>query len=121
MAAGRVRPHAEQVKPYTFNPAPFLPDPNSAKQGYVTSEPFAIETEGKFKPSIPDRRPRLHTYSTPIETRRETVEKKPGLVQRFVDAARVFQPPTGDNKLPHGDPYTQTQLSSSDRRIRSPK
>ena len=33
----------EQVKPYTFNPQPFLADKRSAMQGYVTSEPFAVE------------------------------------------------------------------------------
>src|ERR1700761_4336529 len=37
----------ERVKPYTFNPQPFLADKNSAMQGYVTSEPFAVEKEGK--------------------------------------------------------------------------
>ena len=36
----------DQVKPYTFNPQPFLADKKSAMQGYVTSEPFAIEKEG---------------------------------------------------------------------------
>jgi len=40
----------DQVKAYTFNPQPFLADKKSAMQGYVTSEPFAIEKEGKFKP-----------------------------------------------------------------------
>src|SRR5262245_29570815 len=40
----------EQVRPYTFNPQPFLADKRSAMQGYVTSEPFAIETQAKFKP-----------------------------------------------------------------------
>src|SRR5262249_1700265 len=29
-----------QVKPYTFNPQPFLADKRTAMQGYVTSEPF---------------------------------------------------------------------------------
>src|SRR5437016_9672271 len=33
----------EQVKPYTFNPQPFLADKRSAMQGYVTSEPYAVE------------------------------------------------------------------------------
>ena len=42
----------EQVKPYTFNPQPFLADKKSAMQGYVTSEPFAIEKQGNFKPKI---------------------------------------------------------------------
>ncbi len=42
----------KKVKPYTFNPQPFLADKNSAMQGYVTSEPYAIETQGGFKPKL---------------------------------------------------------------------
>ena len=41
----------KNVKPYTFNPQPFLADKSSAMQGYVTSEPFAIEQAAEFKPS----------------------------------------------------------------------
>jgi NitT/TauT family transport system substrate-binding protein len=80
----------DKVKPYTFNPQPFLVDKASAMQGYVTSEPFAIEKEGKFKPRIfllADEG--FSAYSTLIETRRELVEKKPELVQRFVDASII--------------------------------
>jgi NitT/TauT family transport system substrate-binding protein len=80
----------EQVKPYTFNPQPFLADKRSAMQGYVTSEPFAIETVGKFKPKIfllADQG--FGSYSTLIETRRDLVEKNPALVQRFVDASII--------------------------------
>ena len=79
-----------KVKPYTFNPQPFLADENTAMQGYVTSEPFAIETQGKFKPEIfllADHG--FNSYSTLIETRRELVEKSPDLVQRFVDASAI--------------------------------
>jgi len=80
----------EQAKPYTFNPQPFLADKNSAMQGYVTSEPFAIEKAAKFTPKIfllADQG--FSAYSTLIETRRELVEKKPDLVQRFVDASII--------------------------------
>src|SRR5215468_2208330 len=35
-----------KVKPYTFNPQPFLADKRSAMQGYLTSEPYAIERLG---------------------------------------------------------------------------
>jgi NitT/TauT family transport system substrate-binding protein len=80
----------DQLKPYTFNPQPFLADKKSAMQGYVTSEPFAIEKEGKFKPKIfllADQG--FSAYSTLIETRRELVDKKPDLVQRFVDASII--------------------------------
>jgi NitT/TauT family transport system substrate-binding protein len=80
----------KKVKPYTFNPQPFLADKNSAMQGYVTSEPYAIETQGKFKPKVfllADYG--FDTYSTLIETRRDLVEKKPDVVQRFVDASAI--------------------------------
>jgi NitT/TauT family transport system substrate-binding protein len=80
----------EQVKPYTFNPQPFLADKKSAMQGYITSEPFAIEQQAKFKPKLfllADQG--FDSYSTLIETRRDLVEKNPALVQRFVDATIV--------------------------------
>jgi len=80
----------QQVKPYTFNPQPFLADKRSAMQGYVTSEPYAVETVGKISPRIfllADHG--FSSYSTHIETRRELVEKKPDVVQRFVDASII--------------------------------
>jgi len=77
-----------QVKPYTSNAQPFLADKRSAMQGYVTSEPYAIETQAGFKPKvflIADQG--FNSYSTLIETRRDLVERKPALIQRFVDAS----------------------------------
>jgi NitT/TauT family transport system substrate-binding protein len=91
----------EQVKPYTFNPQPFLADKKSAMQGYVTSEPFAIEKQGNFKPKIfLLANEGFSSYSTLIETRRDLVEKKPDLVQRFVDATIIgwYNYIYGDNK-----------------------
>ncbi len=79
-----------QVKPYTFNPQPFLANTNSAMQGYVTSEPFAIAKAAHFTPKVfllADQG--FSAYSTLLETRRDLVEKKPDLVQRFVDASIV--------------------------------
>ena len=80
----------EQVKPYTFNPQPFLADKKSAMQGYVTSEPYAVERAAGFKPKIfllADQG--FNAYSTLIETRRELVDKQPDLVRRFVEASIV--------------------------------
>ena len=91
----------KQVKPYTFNSQPFIVDKQSAMQGYVTSEPFAIEKSAGFKPGIillADYG--FNTYSTLIESRRDVVEKKPDLVQRFVDASVIgwYNYLYGDNK-----------------------
>jgi NitT/TauT family transport system substrate-binding protein len=80
----------EKVKPYTFNSQPFLADKQSAMQGYATSEPFAIEKAAGFKPGVlllADYG--FNAYSTMIETRRDLIDKKPDLVQRFVDASIV--------------------------------
>jgi NitT/TauT family transport system substrate-binding protein len=90
-----------RVKPYTFNPQPFLANEHSAMQGYVTSEPYAIETQGHFTPAIfllADYG--FNSYSTLIETRRDLVEKKPDLVQRFVDASAIgwYHYIYGDNR-----------------------
>jgi NitT/TauT family transport system substrate-binding protein len=80
----------EKVRPYTFNSQPFIANKQSAMQGYVTSEPFAIEKSAAFKPGIillADYG--FNTYSTLIETRGDLIDKKPDLVQRFVDASIV--------------------------------
>ncbi len=79
-----------KVKPYTFNPQPFIVNKQSAMQGYVTSEPYAVEKAAGFKPGVillADHG--FNAYSTLIETRRDTVDKKPDLVQRFVDASAI--------------------------------
>jgi NitT/TauT family transport system substrate-binding protein len=80
----------KNVRPYTFNPQPFIANGQSAMQGYVTSEPFAIEKSAGFKPGIillADNG--FNTYSTLIETRRDVIDTKPDLVQRFVDASII--------------------------------
>ncbi|WP_424363483.1 ABC transporter substrate-binding protein [Methylocystis parvus] len=80
----------EKAKPYGFNAAPFLADKKSVQEGILTSEPYAIEQKGGFKPNVfllADYG--YDSYSTTIETRAETIEKKPDLVQRFVDASII--------------------------------
>lgn len=90
-----------KVKPYTYNAQPFIVDKNSAMQGYVTSEPFVVEKQAGFKPIVmllADYG--FDGYSTLIEARRDTVDKKPDLVQRFVDASMIgwYNYLYGDNK-----------------------
>ncbi|WP_043540199.1 ABC transporter substrate-binding protein [Salinarimonas rosea] len=80
----------EQVKPYTFNPAPFIADTDAVQQGYLTSEPLAVEREAGFAPNVfllADYG--FDTYSTTIETRRELVEQEPDVVQCFVDGSAI--------------------------------
>lgn len=90
-----------RVKPYTFNPAPFIADKKSIQQGYLTSEPFEVERQGKFKPNIflaYDYG--FDTYSTLIEARNDYIAKNPDIVQRFVDASIIgwYNYIYGDNR-----------------------
>jgi len=79
---------ASKRVPYTFNPAPFIANPKSAQQGYITSEPFAVEREGGFKPNlflVADYG--FDTYSTTIETMQDTIDTKPEAVKCFVEGS----------------------------------
>ena len=79
---------AAQRVPYTFNPAPFIADENSGMQGYLSSEPYLVEKEAGFTPSVfllADAG--YSTYATTIETMAETINNKPEVVQCFVDGS----------------------------------
>ena len=77
-----------QVRPYTFNIQPFIADKNIVQQGYLSSEPFAIEKEAKFKPNVflmSDHG--WPPYSTTIVCMAKTVREKPKAVAAFVKAS----------------------------------
>ncbi|MBV7395924.1 ABC transporter substrate-binding protein [Mameliella sediminis] len=79
---------AEQRQPYTYNAAPFLADDGKVMQGYLTSEPYLIETEGGFKPDVyllADHG--FDSFATTIETMRGTLEKHPDTVKCFVEGS----------------------------------
>lgn len=97
---------AEARKPYTFNPAPFVADPKSGQQGYVTSEPFAVEKQGGFKPdvwSIADAG--FSTYATTVETMQDTIDKRPEVVKCFVEGSSI-----GWANYLYGDPSAGNAL-----------
>ena len=77
----------DQIRPYTFNIAPFLTDPKAIQQGYVTSEPFIMEQQG-VKPVVMLLGDYGYTgYAAIIQTSQKLVQEKPDLVQRFIDAS----------------------------------
>ncbi|HEY4203203.1 MAG TPA: ABC transporter substrate-binding protein [Devosiaceae bacterium] len=91
----------EQYVPYTFNPAPFIADDKAVQQGYVTSEPYAVQQQGGFEPHVflfADAG--YNAYSETIETSNKLVHDNPDLVQRFVDASIIgwYNYLYGDNK-----------------------
>jgi NitT/TauT family transport system substrate-binding protein len=77
----------EQVRPYTFNMAPFLADKQLSQQGFLSSEPYVIMQAGV--------QPVVHliadagfdNYQTTINISKKMVDEKKDVVQRFVNAS----------------------------------
>jgi NitT/TauT family transport system substrate-binding protein len=77
----------EPARPYTFNMAPFLADKTLSQQGFLSSEPFAIEQAG-VKPVVHlMANYGFDNYQTTINTSWKLVNEKPDLMQRFVSAS----------------------------------
>ncbi|MGH6968328.1 MAG: ABC transporter substrate-binding protein [Stellaceae bacterium] len=76
-----------QIRPYTFNLAPFLTNPKAIQQGYLTSEPFLIRQVGGDPQVFLLADSGYASYGSLIETSAKLAHDNPGLVRRFVDAS----------------------------------
>jgi NitT/TauT family transport system substrate-binding protein len=76
-----------QIRPYTFNLAPFLADKKLVQQGYLGSEPFSIKQTTGIDPVVllvADAG--FSGYANLIGTSDKNINERPDLVRRFVDA-----------------------------------
>ena len=77
-----------QIRPYTFNLAPFLVNKDAIQEGYVSSEPYLIRQQGGIEPVVlPISDAGYLGYASIITTSAKLVKDNPGLVQRFVSAS----------------------------------
>ena len=77
----------DQVRPYNFQMAPFLSNPNALQQGFVTSEAYSIaQALGKPPVVLMLADSGFSSYQTTIATSRKLATEKKEVVQRFVDA-----------------------------------
>jgi len=76
----------EQMKPYTFNLAPWLADKNLVQQGFISSEPYAMRQAGADPVPMLIADAGFDNYNTTLATSRKLVTEKKDLVQRFVTA-----------------------------------
>ncbi len=77
-----------QIRPYTFNLAPFLADKKAIQQGFLGSEPFSIKQATGIDPVVllvADAG--FQGYSSLIATSDKLIDTNPDLVQRFVNAS----------------------------------
>ncbi len=95
-----------QIRPYTFNMAPFLADKNAIQQGYLSSEPYLIRQKIGFDPVVlPLSDAGYQGYANILTTSAKLVRERPELVQRFIDASiegwysYLYGDPAPGNKL----------------------
>jgi len=104
--AGKYGYSESQIRPYTFNMQPFLDDKKLVQQGYLGSEPFAIEQASGIKPVVLMLADAGYAgYANIVTTSTKMVAEKPDVVQRFIDASiegwysYLYGDPTPGNKL----------------------
>jgi len=77
----------EQTRPYTFNIQPFVADKNTAQQGYLTSEPYAIQKAGVKSTVLMFSDYGFPSYATTVSCMDKTVKERPKQVAAFVKAS----------------------------------
>jgi NitT/TauT family transport system substrate-binding protein len=95
-----------QLRPYTYNPSAFVADNAMVQQGYITEDAFFL---GKALGSVPTSFLLADygypDYATTVFLMESTLEQRPGVVKRFVDASTK-----GWIECLHGDPQPAFEL-----------
>ncbi|WP_291020850.1 ABC transporter substrate-binding protein [Hydrogenophaga sp.] len=73
-----------QTRPYTFNIQPFVADKNVVQQGYLTSEPFAIQKAGVKANTFLFADHGYPSYAATISCMDKTVKERRAAVAAFV-------------------------------------
>jgi NitT/TauT family transport system substrate-binding protein len=99
-----------QVRKYTHNNATFLADPKAIQEGYITSEPYTLEKEGKIRPSVFLLADAGYPgYAAMALATDSLIAANPKAVQAFVDASAA-----GWASYLHGDPKPADALILKD-------
>jgi NitT/TauT family transport system substrate-binding protein len=77
----------EQTRPYTFNVQPFVADKNMVQQGYVTSEPYAVQKAGVKANAFLFGDFGFPAYATTVSCMDKTVKDRKAAVAAFVKAS----------------------------------
>jgi NitT/TauT family transport system substrate-binding protein len=77
-----------QIRKYTFNLAPYLVDKQAIQEGYLSSEPYAIEKETGVAPLVfPLADAGYPGYANMVLVPERWIAERPEAVQGFVDAS----------------------------------
>ena len=99
-----------QIRPYTFNSAPFLADQRIVQQGYLTSEPYTIERESGVKPLVFLLADEGYPgYATMILASDTLIASNPAAIRAFNEATAA-----GWRSYLYGDPAPGNRLIMRD-------
>ena len=109
-----------QTRPYTFNIQPFVADKNTVQQGYITSEPYAIQKAGVKANVLVFGDHGYPAYATTVSCMDKTVKERKAAVAAFVKASvegwksYLENPAPGNALIKKDNPeMTDDQLSYS--------
>lgn len=78
----------DQLRPYTYNAAPFLADKMAVQQGYVTNDGFVLGAPLGAEPKIFLLADFGYlNYQTTVQALKKTVEQKPQIIKAFLEAS----------------------------------
>jgi NitT/TauT family transport system substrate-binding protein len=100
----------DQVRSYDFNNGPFILDPKSVQEGYVTSEPYTVQKDGHFAPLVfllADQG--YPSYAAMVIAPDKLIASNPAAIRAFVEASAV-----GWRNYLHGDPAPADKLILAD-------
>jgi NitT/TauT family transport system substrate-binding protein len=109
-----------QTRPYTYNIQPFVADKNTVQQGYITSEPYAIQKAGVKANVLVFGDYGYPAYATTISCMDKTVKDRKAAVAAFVKASAegwksyLVDPAPGNALIKKDNPeMTDDQLAYS--------
>ncbi len=114
-----------QARPYTFNVQPFVADHSLIQQGYITSEPYALEKAGVRSNTFLLSDFGYPPYSTTVICMEKTVRTRQAAIAAFVRASAegwksyLANPAPGNALIKKDNPaMTDDQLDFSVRKIK---
>ena len=114
-----------QSRPYTFNIQPFVADKNAMQQGYLTSEPFAVQKAGVKANTFLLADLGWPSYATTISCMEDTVKSRSAAVAAFVKGSMegwksyLADPAPGNVLIKKDNPnMTDDQLAYSVARMK---
>jgi NitT/TauT family transport system substrate-binding protein len=109
-----------QTRPYTYNIQPFVADKNTVQQGYITSEPYAIQKAGVKANVLMFGDYGYPAYATTISCMDKTTQTRKAAVAAFVKASAegwksyLIDPAPGNALIRKDNPeMTEDQLAYS--------